>query len=207
MQILATKASSIDNEDSSLSKDEFNKCELPPLYVDIQEEIERNLTDANTILSQLKKLQAQRLKISFDTDEKSEQALQNKIFDRTREVTTLIKMSEKDLKKLRDSDSDTKADEQIKTNITSTLASKLKDVTMRFKQSEKEHYIKVKDFHGDDDQDKKKKDLDDKFFQGQLQQQTETMSLQHKDEEIQSIVKSINDLAGIFKDLSVLVVE
>lgn len=207
MQILATKASSIDNEDSSLSKDEFNKCELPPLYVDIQEEIERNLTDANSILSQLKKLQAQRLKISFDTDEKSEQALQNKIFDRTREVTTLIKMSEKDLKKLRDSDSDTKADEQIKTNITSTLASKLKDVTMRFKQSEKEHYIKVKDFHGDDDQDKKKKDLDDKFFQGQLQQQTETMSLQHKDEEIQSIVKSINDLAGIFKDLSVLVVE
>ena len=207
MQILATKASSIDNEDSSLSKDEFNKCELPPLYVDIQEEIERNLTDANTILLQLKKLQAQRLKISFDTDEKSEQALQNKIFDRTREVTTLIKMSEKDLKKLRDSDSDTKADEQIKTNITSTLASKLKDVTMRFKQSEKEHYIKVKDFHGDDDQDKKKKDLDDKFFQGQLQQQTETMSLQHKDEEIQSIVKSINDLAGIFKDLSVLVVE
>lgn len=207
MQILATKASSIDNEDSSLSKDEFNKCELPPMYVDIQEEIERNLTDANSILSQLKKLQAQRLKISFDTDEKSEQALQNKIFDRTREVTTLIKMSEKDLKKLRDSDSDTKADEQIKTNITSTLASKLKDVTMRFKQSEKEHYIKVKDFHGDDDQDKKKKDLDDKFFQGQLQQQTETMSLQHKDEEIQSIVKSINDLAGIFKDLSVLVVE
>ena len=207
MQILATKASSVDNEDSSLSKDEFNKCELPPLYVDIQEEIERNLTDANIILSQLKKLQAQRLKISFDTDEKSEQALQNKIFDRTREVTTLIKMSEKDLKKLRDSDSDTKADEQIKTNITSTLASKLKDVTMRFKQSEKEHYIKVKDFHGDDDQDKKKKDLDDKFFQGQLQQQTETMSLQHKDEEIQSIVKSINDLAGIFKDLSVLVVE
>lgn len=207
MQILATKASSVDNEDSSLSKDEFNKCELPPLYVDIQEEIERNLTDANSILSQLKKLQAQRLKISFDTDEKSEQALQNKIFDRTREVTTLIKMSEKDLKKLRDSDSDTKADEQIKTNITSTLASKLKDVTMRFKQSEKEHYIKVKDFHGDDDQDKKKKDLDDKFFQGQLQQQTETMSLQHKDEEIQSIVKSINDLAGIFKDLSVLVVE
>jgi len=78
-------------------------------------------------------------------------------------------MSEKDLKKLRDSDSDTKADEQIKTNIISTLASKLKDVTMRFKQSEKEHYIKVKDFHGDDDQDKKKKDLDDKFFQGQLQ--------------------------------------
>ena len=91
--------------------------------------------------------------------------MQAKIFDKTREVTTLLKLGEKDLKRLRESDSDSKTDEQIKKNITSILASKLKDVTMRFKQSEKEHYIKVKDFHGDDDQDRKKKDLDDKFFQ------------------------------------------
>ena len=55
MQILPTKASSIDNEESSVPY-EYGKSELPPLYVDIQEEIERNLTDANTILSQLKKL-------------------------------------------------------------------------------------------------------------------------------------------------------
>ena len=47
----------------------------------------------------------------------------------------------------------------------STLASKLKDVTMKFKQSEKEHYVKVKDFHVDDDDSKKKKDFDDKFFE------------------------------------------
>ena len=30
---------------------------------------------------------------------------------------------------------------------------------------------------------------------------------QHKDEEITHLVKSINDLAGIFKDLSILVIE
>lgn len=105
------------------------------------------------------------MKISFDTDEKSEQALQNKIFDKTREVTTLLKLSEKDLKRLKESDSDSKSDEQIKNNITSTLASKLKEVTIKFKQNEKEHYIKVKDFHGDDDVDRKKNDIDDKFFE------------------------------------------
>ena len=33
------------------------------------------------------------------------------------------------------------------------------------------------------------------------------MSAQYKDEEITNLVKSINDLASIFKDLSVLVVE
>lgn len=33
------------------------------------------------------------------------------------------------------------------------------------------------------------------------------MGSRYKDEEITNLVKSINDLAGIFKDLSVLVVE
>ena len=33
------------------------------------------------------------------------------------------------------------------------------------------------------------------------------MGPKYKDEEITNLVKSINDLAGIFKDLSVLVVE
>ena len=76
-----------------------------------------------------------------------------------------MKLSEKDLKRLKESDSESKADEQIKNNITSTLASKLKDVTMKFKNNEKEHYVKVKDFHGDDDVSRKKNDNDDKFFE------------------------------------------
>ena len=37
--------------------------------------------------------------------------------------------------------------------------------------------------------------------------QEKGFGLQYKDEEIQNLVKSINDLASIFKDLSVLVIE
>ena len=48
--------------------------------------------------------------------------------------------------------------------------------------------------------------MDDKYFATQLQMQ-EDNSTRYKDEEINQLVKSINDLAGIFKDLSVLVVE
>ena len=50
------------------------------------------------------------------------------------------------------------------------LASKLKDLTLKFKQNEKDHYIKVKDFHGDDDSAKKDKQaqLDDQFFQNEM---------------------------------------
>lgn len=45
-----------------------------------------------------------------------------------------------------------------------TLASKLQKLTAEFKQNEKNHYIKVKDFHGDDEIDKKKQKLDDGYF-------------------------------------------
>jgi len=46
------------------------------------------------------------------------------------------------------------------------LASKLKDLTQTFKQNEKQHYVKVKDIHGEDDifKNKKQKELDDQFF-------------------------------------------
>lgn len=37
--------------------------------------------------------------------------------------------------------------------------------------------------------------------------QDKGLSARYKDEEIQNLVKSINDLASIFKDLSVLVIE
>lgn len=83
-------------------------------------------------------------------------------------------------------------------------------MTQTFKQNEKQHYVKVKDIHGEDDmaKSKKQKELDDKFFQNELQSMQEKgLSAQYKDEEIQNLVKSINDLASIFKDLSVLVIE
>ena len=38
-------------------------------------------------------------------------------------------------------------------------------------------------------------------------EQDESITTRYKDEEINHLVKSINDLASIFKDLSVLVIE
>ena len=50
MQILPTKASSKDDEESSLPYD-YGKSELPPMYVDIQEDVEKNLINSGKILS------------------------------------------------------------------------------------------------------------------------------------------------------------
>lgn len=133
--------------------------------------------------------------------------MQNNIFDKTREITRLLKESEKELKRLGNQDQDSTSDDQIKNNITRFLAERLRDLTLTFKNNEKEHFVKVKEFHGDDDSTFKSKRLDDEYFLSEMQKQDQALGSKHKDEEITNLVKSINDLAGIFKDLSVLVVE
>ena len=42
------------------------------------------------------------------------------------------------------------------------LAARLKDFTVDFKNNEKEHYVKLKEFHGDENVDQK--NMDDKYF-------------------------------------------
>lgn len=54
---MATKAS-MEEESESSGRMQYGKENLPPLYVDIQEEIVRNLTQVETTFTQLKKLQA-----------------------------------------------------------------------------------------------------------------------------------------------------
>lgn len=84
----------------------------------------------DSTFAQLKKLQAQRLRISFDTDEKSERLLQNNIFDKSREITRLLKESEKELRRLGSQESESNSDDQIKTNISRFLAERLRDLTL-----------------------------------------------------------------------------
>ena len=75
-----------------------------------------------------------------------------------------MKKSDKELRTLKSQEPESKADEQIKTNIVSHLAEKLRDLTLDFKSNEKEHFLKLKEFHGDDEPNQRQQQ-DDLFFQ------------------------------------------
>ena len=87
------------------------------------------MKDFEVKFASLKRMQAQRLKVSFDTTEKQEAALQNQIFDVTREITCILKESEKNLKLLKNSESESIAEERVKDNILTILASRLRSAT------------------------------------------------------------------------------
>ena len=108
------------------------------------------------------------MKIDFDIDEKQEQKLQNDIYDLTRDIMKILKDSEIELKRLGNAETDGQADDQVKQNILTELASRMKDMAFKFKANEKEFYVKVKDLHGDDSEDLKQRQMDDEYFQTAL---------------------------------------
>ena len=59
----------------------------------------------------------------------------------------------------------------------SILATKLKDLTHQFKNNEKQHYEKVKEFHGEEDSAKMKKQkiIDDQYFEQQLAEKSSSL--------------------------------
>ena len=96
IHVLPTKASSDSvSEDNSI---DYGLKSNQPFYVEVQEEVERKLSESEEILKELRKNQAKRLRISFDMDEKAETRLQNKLFDQSRQITNLLKECEQKLK-------------------------------------------------------------------------------------------------------------
>ena len=61
----------------------------------------------------------------------------------TRQITNLIKESDLKLKELSRAETSESSDEQIRKNMQSILATRLKDVTFELRKMEKDHYMKV----------------------------------------------------------------
>ncbi len=95
------------------------------------------------------------------------------------------------------------------------LASRLKEITLKLRKREKKHYIKVSELHDDNTSRAMRTDSDqvDNFLNDESQMQVleEDEEIDHtqrvRNKEIKNLVNTINDLAVLFKDLSVLVVE
>ena len=85
--------------------------------------------------------------------------------------------------------------------MTCILADRLKQVTMSLRKMEKDHFLKVQEMHGEPASSLK--NIAEEGDQEMILEEENT----HSSAEIQNLAKAINDLAVLFKDLSVLVVE
>jgi hypothetical protein len=84
---------------------------LPPVYVDLQEEIESNLQEIAALTQDLKRMHQKRIKESFFEEDET---LHLNIQHKTHSITSLIKQSELKLKELMNVRTTEKSDEQSK---------------------------------------------------------------------------------------------
>ena len=94
----------------------------------------------------------------------------------------------------------------MKENMKINLVTKIREFARSFKINEETYVIKYKELVGDITPRSDKKDVIKEDFL-QTTEDFNNSILKKRDEEINTLVKSISELAGIFKDMQTLVIE
>ncbi|KAL7583854.1 syntaxin-43 [Lactuca sativa] len=190
---------------------------LPPAWVDVSDEITANVQRARAKMGELAKAHAKALMPSFGDGKED----QHKIEALTHEITDLLKKSEKRLKRL--SAGGTSEDSNIRKNVQRSLATDLQSLSMELRKKQSTYLKRLqqqkegpdgvdlemnlngKHSRRDDDDD----EFDDMGFnehQMAKLKKSEAFTVE-REKEIQQVVESVNELAQIMKDLSVLVID
>ena len=188
---------------------------LPPAWVDLSEEIAANVQRARVKMAELTKAHAKALMPSFG-DGKEDQRL---IEGLTQEITSLIRKSEKRLQRL--SAAGPYEDSNVRKNVQRSLATDLQNLSMELRKKQSTYLKRLRQqAEGQDGDDLEMNlngnrsrmdgdDLDDMMFNERQMaklKKSEAFTAE-REREIQQVVESVNELAQIMKDLSVLVID
>lgn len=190
---------------------------LPPAWVDVSEEIAAHIQRVRVKMTELAKAHAKALMPSFGDGKED----QHQIESLTLEITDLLKKSEKRLQRL--SAGGPSEDSNIRKNVQRSLATDLQTLSMELRKKQSTYLKRLRqqkegsdgvdlemNLNGsnsrrDDDDD----DMDDiGFSEHQMAKLKKSEAFTaEREREIQQVVESVNDLAQIMKDLSVLVID
>ena len=185
---------------------------LPPLWVENVADIDQFQQEITLKMKQLDKVHARRLMPRFDDSEGAEE---REIECLTQDVAQLFRDCEQALKKIDKSDDGralSEADQKLRQNIKITKATQLQALTMTFRRQQKDFVAKLQaqkqgpagslaiDFFDESN--------DNGFSDSQMSEMaTGEVNADERDQEIQKIAKAVEELATMFKELAVLVID
>ncbi|GAY54407.1 hypothetical protein CUMW_156470 [Citrus unshiu] len=179
---------------------------LPPAWVDVSEEIATNVQRARTKMAELARAHAKALMPSFGDGKEDQHAIESL----TQEITNILKRSEKRLQQL--SAAGPSEDSNVRKNVQRSLATDLQNLSMELRKKQSTYLKRLRQQkEGQDGVDLEMNlnggrsrmeddDLDDMVF-------NEHQMAKLKKSEAFTVVESVNELAQIMKDLSVLVID
>ena len=158
--------------------------------------------------------QQQRLIPKFDDQENKK--LNKSIKELSAEMYQQLKDCQKILKEIISDKTDEEdniniCNKQIKQNMKQNIITKINDFTKKFKLNQELYNNKFQDFVIDEDMANKsfsiKKEEDNKNSTDFLSTQENNDQLRKRDQDLTNLLNSVNELAQIFKDMQILVME
>ena len=142
----------------------------------------------------------------FDEDENIQ--IDKEIKELITNMTLKVKKAEGNIKKLSKMTLQNQSEEDIKNNMKINLADKIKNFTQEFKANEQKYVKNYKELVGDtnEEDEKNKFNYSNNSNEGFLNVHADNQ-LERRDEEISTLLNSINQLATTFQDLQVIVQE
>ena len=175
-------------------------------------ETNEKMKEALEISTFLKKKYEERTKVLFD--DKANVKLQNQIFESQTKINQvnieqILKTCETNVIEISRSQVTSSTEKQIKSNVQLLLVNKLKEITSIIKKQEQEYFTKLKEYGNDTNliEEFKNSDSNDNIDTNQEGNSASQQLLMQRNTELSNLAKSMNDLAIIFKEVSVLTFE
>jgi syntaxin 16 len=183
--------------------------DLPPVWVETVEQINQSIKKINEKLPQLQEAHAKHLRVGFD--DFSGDSREAEIEATTSEISRLFKLCETKIRFLSSKSSSSK-EKTVLHNMQSNLAVQLSQLYSQFRKSQKQYVSRLQgqeQFTSDNIQIDDDDDVDQFGFTSHQQDMVALNDemLKERQEEIQRIAASIEDLAVLFKDLQNLVID
>ncbi|XP_062083484.1 tlg2p-like protein a isoform X1 [Humulus lupulus] len=201
-------------EDPGPSRDAFT-VGLPPDWVDDSEEIAANIQRARIKMSELFKAHGKALMPSFGDGREDQRTIEAL----TQEITNLLRKSEKRLQRF--SARGSSEESNVMKNVQRSLATDLQNLSMDLRKKQSTYLKRLRqqkegqdgvDLEMNLNDNKYRLDDDDFGDVGLSDHQVSKLKKSEKfteerEREIKQVVESVNELAQIMKDLSVLVID
>jgi len=212
-----------DDEDSAVDVRIYS---VPPVWVTMVDDLNSNVTSIEQKVKELKELSGKHLLPGFGDDEVE---TEEQIAEAVAEVSSLFKACEHKLKAVANAKHDGTGDEAVRKNIERRVAQQLQDLSLEFRRGHKSYLAKLKgqtieDFTPDLKlqtgaagpsagaggffDDDPAECIDPRFSAQQtLQLVMDEQMSKEREKAINSVAESVTELAEIFKEIQVLVID
>eukprot|EP01068_Selenidium_serpulae_P010766 Selendium_serpulae@DN5527_c0_g1_i10.p2 len=192
---------------------------LPPLWVDLVGEAQDSIAKLKDKMSALQKAEQRRLwKVFSSSDDTSTSTGDKEIDNLTQQITKLFHHCESRVQQIQskhDATHVSASEYTLKKNAQRSIATQLQQLSQQFRAQQKHYLSELRkrkagaDPYGLESQPSKAGSEFDVGFSNRLMMELDTMEagVDQRNEEIGRIASSVAELHGIFKDLSVLVID